>query len=158
MFAWYLDPWNTTKEPSNVMKQLLGWWHCMIVRTYLKGTSWYIERALSWITTPHQKQTWLLNGYFFQPFILLSRYKNTQLVQDGYQIQSEAVASVLVTCVAHMNILFIFKVNVLVLIIYVPPPPNYVGCGVENGQHIFSLLDNLARMSYCLLRFLCTGG
>ena len=52
--------------------------------------------------------------FFSQPCTLPFGYENTQLVQDGYQIQSKAIATILIMWDASMNILFIVKVNILV--------------------------------------------
>ena len=44
---------------------------------------------------------------------------------DGYQIQIKVVADFLMNSGAHMNILFIIKVKIFMLIkmvIYIPPP------------------------------------
>jgi hypothetical protein len=46
-----------------------------------------------------------------------------RLVQGGYQIQIKAVATFLVIFSAHMNILFTFKVEILVLIKWYIGPP-----------------------------------
>jgi hypothetical protein len=41
---------------------------------------------------------------------------NMQLVQDGYQMQVEVVATLLIPFGAHMNISFIIKVKIFMLI------------------------------------------
>jgi hypothetical protein len=47
---------------------------------------------------------------------LLLGYENTQLVQDGYEIQFEVVAIVYINSGTYVNILFIILVKIIVLI------------------------------------------
>ena len=57
---------------------------------------------------------------------LLLRFWKIRVVQDGYQIQIEAVSTFLMIFGVHMSIVFIIKVRILVLVrlvIYDPPPP-----------------------------------
>lgn len=49
-------------------------------------------------------------------FFILLGYENTLLVQDGYRIQTEAIATFLIVFGAHVNILINIKVKNLVLI------------------------------------------
>lgn len=57
---------------------------------------------------------------------LLLRFWKIRVVQDGYQIQIEAVSTFLMIFGVHMSVVFIIKVRILVLVrlvIYDPPLP-----------------------------------
>ena len=57
---------------------------------------------------------------------LLLQFWKRRVVQDGYQIQIEAVSTFLMIFGVHMSVVFIIKVRILVLVrlvIYDPPPP-----------------------------------
>ena len=59
---------------------------------------------------------------------LLLQFWKRRVVQDGYQIQIEAVSTFLMIFGVHMSVVFIIKVRILVLVrlvIYDPPPSHY---------------------------------
>ena len=55
-----------------------------------------------------------------------------RLEWDGYQIQTETVATFLIIFKIHINFLFITKVTILVLKKWsCKPPPNYVNTFIQ---------------------------